>query len=195
MHDSFEEYRKYADSLGILDLQDILNSIDKEKFPDRFDYVANRYNSLLKENQLDFATGLNVEGAVVSAKYRFLNLVLDSLTIYAAFFVYAVLFTVFKISNYILFWKGMPFSILLHIIYYVIMESYYQQSLGKMITGTKVVSVNGQTPSFSQVIIRTLCRLIPFEAFSFLGESPVGWHDQFSNTRVVKSGYDPRKIK
>ena len=42
---------------------------------------------------------------------------------------------------------------------------------------------NGTKPRFGQVIGRTLCRFVPFEAFSFFGER--GWHDKIPKTRVV----------
>jgi len=32
---------------------------------------------------------------------------------------------------------------------------------------------------------RTLCRLIPFDALSFLFNDSVGWHDTLSKTRIV----------
>ena len=55
------------------------------------------------------------------------------------------------------------------------------RTLGKFITGTKVVSADGETPTASQIVGRTFCRMIPFEAFSFARETcPVGWHDKFS---------------
>jgi len=39
---------------------------------------------------------------------------------------------------------------------------------------------------------RTLCRYIPFEPFSFLGNKPIGWHDSLSKTLVVKDTYNVR---
>ena len=43
----------------------------------------------------------------------------------------------------------------------------------------------GGRPSTAQVLGRTLCRIIPFEAFSFLGTPPKGWHDVIPKTMVV----------
>lgn len=43
---------------------------------------------------------------------------------------------------------------------------------------------NGEKPSFSVIFKRTLCRLIPFDGFSFLGSR--GWHDSISDTYVVE---------
>lgn len=77
---------------------------------------------------------------------------------------------------------GLPF----YLGYYVICEALMQRTLGKLVTRTKVVSEDGGKPRFGQIMIRTLCRLIPFEAFSFLGNEAVGWHDKISKTRVVR---------
>jgi uncharacterized RDD family membrane protein YckC len=73
--------------------------------------------------------------------------------------------------------------------YYIVMEGMFQRTIGKMITGTRVVRIDGGRPSLGQVVGRTFARLIPFEAFSFLGGNgyPVGWHDSLSGTRVVRS--------
>ena len=74
--------------------------------------------------------------------------------------------------------------------YFVFFEAVFQRSPGKFLTGTKVVNESGGKPTFGQILGRSLCRFIPFEAFSFLfGDSSrvVGWHDKFSGTLVVKS--------
>jgi hypothetical protein len=53
----------------------------------------------------------------------------------------------------------------------------------KIISGTRVTPTNGGKTSFGQVLIRTLARLIPFDAFSFIFGK--GWHDSISKTQVV----------
>ncbi|MFK7972691.1 MAG: RDD family protein [Bacteroidia bacterium] len=71
--------------------------------------------------------------------------------------------------------------------YYSIMEKVYGQTIGKMITGTRVVRKNGGPISWGQALGRTASRFIPFEPFSILfSDRQVMWHDQFPNTLVVK---------
>jgi uncharacterized RDD family membrane protein YckC len=70
--------------------------------------------------------------------------------------------------------------------YYVPLELYFGRTLGKLVTGTRVVAENGQPPSFSQVFWRSMCRFIPFEAFSFFASNARGWHDSIPKTYVVK---------
>ena len=76
-------------------------------------------------------------------------------------------------------------SAIAFVIFYFILESISQKTIGKLITKTKVVLENGDKPSSETIIIRSLCRIIPFEPFSFLGEIPRGWHDTLSKTYVV----------
>jgi uncharacterized RDD family membrane protein YckC len=71
------------------------------------------------------------------------------------------------------------------ITYYCVLEGLTSRTLGKVITGTHVVTDEGLKPSFPAILGRTLCRFIPFEAFTFLFSS-VGFHDRLSHTRVVK---------
>lgn len=81
--------------------------------------------------------------------------------------------------------EDMMYSLILLIIYFIVTESLFQRTLGKLITGTKVVMADGSKPGFGTIVVRTLCRLIPFEAFSFIGENTYGWHDSLSKTYVV----------
>lgn len=73
-----------------------------------------------------------------------------------------------------------------YFIYYIALESATGQTLGKMITGTMVVDENGQKIDGGKAAVRTLCRIIPFEPFSFFGSSRRGWHDSISKTFVIK---------
>jgi len=74
---------------------------------------------------------------------------------------------------------------IIFVVFYFILESISQRTIGKLITQTKVVLENGEKPTPETIIIRSLCRIIPFEPFSFLGELPKGWHDTLSKTYVV----------
>jgi len=76
--------------------------------------------------------------------------------------------------------------IVISTMYYGLFESFSARTPAKHITGTKVVMRDGTKPDSTAILIRTLCRLIPFEAFSFLfGQFAIGWHDSISKTLVV----------
>lgn len=67
--------------------------------------------------------------------------------------------------------------------YYVFFEGIWARTPGKLVFGTVVVTETGTKPSIKQVVGRTLCRFIPFEALTFFGER--GLHDRIPKTRVV----------
>lgn len=70
--------------------------------------------------------------------------------------------------------------------YYTVMEGVFGVTIGKLITRTKVVTEDGSKPGFGMALGRSLCRMIPFEAFSFLGRESRGWHDSITKSYVVK---------
>ena len=72
-----------------------------------------------------------------------------------------------------------------YLIYYVAMEGILGRTVGKYLTNSSVVDADGYRPSFIQILIRSISRLIPLEALSFLAGDAVGWHDKLSKTRVV----------
>lgn len=78
------------------------------------------------------------------------------------------------------------FTYSIHFLYFFILESTTGQTVGKMITKTKVIHENGGIPTNKDIALRSVCRLIPFEAFSFLGSKDTGWHDRISKTYVVR---------
>lgn len=83
-------------------------------------------------------------------------------------------------------------SILIQVYFYTILEYNLKgKTIAKYLTNTKVLSEDYTEPTFKQIHIRSWCRLIPFEPFSFLGSKPKGWHDSISKTIVV----DESKLK
>ncbi|MGY6650224.1 RDD family protein [Wenyingzhuangia sp. IMCC45574] len=69
-------------------------------------------------------------------------------------------------------------------IYYSVFEFYTGKTLGKIITKTKVLTEENEKPSLNTILARSAYRIVPFDAFSFLG-SEGGWHDRWSKTKVV----------
>jgi uncharacterized RDD family membrane protein YckC len=73
------------------------------------------------------------------------------------------------------------------LVYYLVCESLFVRTVGKLVTGTKVVNADGTRPGFGQIVGRTFARIVPFEPFSFFGSEVGGWHDRWSGTRVVRT--------
>lgn len=87
--------------------------------------------------------------------------------------------TIDKFTEYLL-------GVVVLILYYSFFEILFAKSVAKYITKTVVVMADGSKPSAGTIVKRTFCRIIPFNHFSFLGNSGRGWHDSISETYVVK---------
>jgi len=133
---------------------------------------------------------------VTSDRDRFFNGIIDFVFIVAAIFVFTLLVVitgnVFQCDIYrvwveVMIDLGVVGTYLsFAIIYYLLLESIFGLTIGKIITGSVLVDKNGKTPSFKIICIRTFCRLIPFETLSFLSKSAKFWHDSISKTYVVE---------
>ncbi len=78
---------------------------------------------------------------------------------------------------------------LLSFSYYFLTEALFGKTVGKMVNRTKVVGPDGFTAPTRQLFVRTLCRYIPADPFTFLGNNKQGLHDRLSDTLVVKDNY------
>lgn len=122
-------------------------------------------------------------GGMVQASrgVRFANLLIDSFCRFIFGMVLGVATGVAK--NPLL---GASVGILSMLSYYVFFETVFQATPGKLITRTRVVDMDGNKPTFSRILGRTLSRFVPFEPFSFFSSTEEGWHDRWSGTRVVR---------
>ncbi len=122
-----------------------------------------------------------------STGQRFSTFLLDILFVYILSFVIVVVLALAGLQQFISDTNNYVFGIILMLIYYVPQEVTSGRTIGKRIVGTRAISLDGGRITALQCVGRTLCRFIPFEAFSFLGGGgrPWGWHDKFSKTQVV----------
>ena len=78
------------------------------------------------------------------------------------------------------------FAFLLYGLFIGLVEAIFKgRSIGKLITGTKVVNEDGSDISFSTALARGFSRIIPFEPFSALGNPSYPWHDRWNKTNVI----------
>jgi len=112
---------------------------------------------------------------------RFVNFLLDS----GIFFMLLVLFILAfrsRIASENIKW----ISCTLYFLYYFLFEYFNGQTIGKMITKTKVVSFSKNNNLFIiRLFIRTLMRFIPIDIISYLFTYR-GLHDLISMTTVIK---------
>lgn len=144
----------------------------------------------------EYTPEIEVEHDMLAPKMqRFANMLVDSIImsiLMGLIVVVAVIIYRFLENDSMLLWlmelnpfEAYLFASLVNTLYYVLLESTTGGTIGKFITNTRVVTLNGQKPPLKSIVIRSLVRLIPFEGFSFIGNYSNGWHDNLSGTAVV----------
>ena len=129
----------------------------------------------------------NIENNSVSSLIRFVNFLIDFIVILIFYGMIVPNFEQFLnlTSRAELIIYRMGTLALFFAIYYIPFEHKYQKTLGKIITKTKVVNLEGEKAELGDIISRTFCRLIPFDRFSFFFTRN-GFHDAISKTKVIK---------
>lgn len=113
---------------------------------------------------------------------RFLNFIIDA----GIVIMLIVLFNNFFLIPKIIHESGLHkiFDIILIFTYFYGLESSIGQTVGKMITKTRVTGESCETPTTQQMLTRTFSRFIPLEPVLYIGGK---WlHDSLSKTRVVE---------
>lgn len=130
-----------------------------------------------------------ISGEPASATRRFWTFVADLVAIRIGVLAVEIAYGVYyglealKLVNDVQWWG---IYITFYVIYYFVLELLFGKTLGKVLTGTRVVTLGGQALSTPTAVLRTLCRLLPLEPMSFsLGET--WWHDSLSRTQVVRT--------
>ena len=74
---------------------------------------------------------------------------------------------------------------LIYFFYYLLFESISGQTVGKIVTKTKVIKRNNKKANFLNIFSRSILRLIPFDSFSYLFGTEQGFHDLLSGTKLI----------
>jgi uncharacterized RDD family membrane protein YckC len=126
---------------------------------------------------------------------RFVNFLTDYIiatAIAVLLFILTDVLGLYFVSNGLI---GNLFVLFLFALYYLICEGLLKgKTLGKYITKTRAVNVDGSTMEMSTVVKRSFSRMVPFEQFSFFGSEPTGWHDRWSDTMVIDETKSPQQI-
>jgi len=147
---------------------------------------------IMKEENIESSTLASfgeesMQMVLASSWQRFGTMLLDTIFYFIFAFIFGIVSYLIGLGDLIQNMNNNILGIIILIIYYVPQEAFSGRTLGKLITGTKAVSEDGTNLTFGQALGRTLCRFIPFEAFSFLGGRgmPRGWHDKIPKTKVI----------
>lgn len=71
------------------------------------------------------------------------------------------------------------------LLYFIVEAVFNGKTLGKLITGTRAVNIDGSYISPRQAFNRSISRIVPFEALSAFGTPSNPWHDRWSDTMVI----------
>lgn len=122
---------------------------------------------------------------IVGTGTRILNFIVDTLV------VFAIAYTVYKIRQWYVFYYGVKFINFGYLffaalfVYYFLLESFSGRTLGKLLSYSKVVTVQGKKPSVIKIFVRSLMRLTIVDMF-FIPFLDKPLHDYVSKTEVVE---------
>jgi uncharacterized RDD family membrane protein YckC len=132
---------------------------------------------------------------IASNSKRFINWIVDSISVSILWFILLPVIVIILRNVGLLDnlkdgeTMDLEFTVLpIAFLYYLTFESIFKTTLGKLITKTKIIRLDNEEVNFVDILLRTLCRFIPFEQLSFLAEKPSGWHDKISETRIITKG-------
>lgn len=90
----------------------------------------------------------------------------------------------FSLGSFSISIVSLGFSTIIRVMFFTVMEGATGgRSLGKLLTGSVAVSHDFRRLTWKDAVLRSLCRIIPFEPISGLFGS--WWHDRLTRTHVV----------
>lgn len=170
-YDNWQENEVLKFFKSISDLK--LSLDDKISVPDS---IIKRFESYLVKHTdiLPF----NVESVITPKSKRLFGHVID----------YSIisLVSLYFISSFGLIERSEKLILIIgiYLTYYLILEGFFQRTIGKLILKTKVVGIDGARTT--NILSRTILRILPFEPLSFFFNE-TGWHDSLSETTVIDS--------
>lgn len=134
--------------------------------------------------------GVDYRYCHASTGQRFANYIIDTIVLYILAFALGVV--VYFIDPEII--DSLNDGIterIVGLIFYGVIMSFTEamlngKSIGKYITKTKAVNLDGSDLSFEKAFTRNLIRIIPFDPLSAFGSPCSPWHDRWSQTIVVE---------
>lgn len=118
---------------------------------------------------------------------RFLNILIDIIVYYILLFCLGIFLALSGKIDFITEDNTTAiylFAFTSYVSYFFLCELLFKgRTIGKLLTGTKVVNEDGSDPGAKTYFLRSLSRLVPFEPFSAFGWRP--WHDRWTNTYVI----------
>jgi uncharacterized RDD family membrane protein YckC len=149
------------------------------------------------ESSSIFEEEVDYEDFSASSGLRFANYIIDYIIFGGLFFIFTMpggillsdsFFYVEDEQSASLFNIGMRVAaIISYGIYMGLLEGVLQgKTVGKFITGTRAINIDGSKISFGKAMARGFSRAVPFCVFSASGNPPNPWQDRWTNTIVIE---------
>jgi len=135
---------------------------------------------------------------------RFLNYLVDKVVFFI--FMYCLTYTLIALqmrltidfNGNVAFFR--LFSVVFNLLCYALFMAFTEfilkgKTVGKYLTGTRVVKQDGSPIGFRDAVLRGICRIIPFNVFSALGTVCYPWHDRLSKTYVINEKESTQHIR
>ncbi len=126
---------------------------------------------------------------------RLANYIIDLIVFYALFFIVGIVLAIFSPAAIDNLSYGSDsgfalvdrlFTLILYAVYMSVLEGLFKgKSLGKLITGTRAVNLDGSRISWGKAFERGFSRAVPFCVFSAFGTPCNPWQDKWTNTMVI----------
>lgn len=129
-----------------------------------------------------------------SSGKRFANYLIDLISFYVFMYFFSYVLVEVSFDLALLIYgddggfnlAGRLITLVFYGMYMGLIEAIFKgRSLGKLITGTVAVNMDGSRISGATALTRGLSRAVPFNAFSALGSPCYPWHDRWTKTWVV----------
>lgn len=148
------------------------------------------------ENQSDLFQEFNDSYEYASRGKRFANYLIDLVMYYILFFTITFIMGMAAPELVQNLESDISATLIIYLIAFSLMVGYYTlfeayangRTIGKMMTGTRAIKLDGTKLTPKDALLRSLSRLVPFEVFSGFG---VPWHDSWTNTTVVENKKQP----
>lgn len=145
----------------------------------------NTYEQAISMEEDSVEQELLLHGHKASWTLRLANVIIDTSVIIILLTCWDYFVIIIQPSDWFAHFFAFSGTLFCYFAYYLLMETYFQKTIGKFFTGTRVVTLQMGEPYISDIFVRTLCRLIPLDQLSFLFFNN-GFHDRFSKTMVIK---------
>jgi uncharacterized RDD family membrane protein YckC len=151
---------------------------------------------MTKQTEQSTADLLDIEVSFVRASTgkRFANYLIDLIVFYFLFFAVGVVIAIISPSTL----DSIPeddfsfnimdrlLSVILYAIYMSLVETILKgKSVGKFITGTRAINLDGSRITTGKAFARGFSRAVPFCVFSAFGNPCNPWQDSWTDTMVV----------